>query len=267
MIIYLAAGLFALNLSLTAAVEPDPSTLFKEANSLFQEANETALKNPLKSRDLYQKAALKYQFIISELGIVTPAILMNLGNAYYLSGDTGRGLLNCYRAAQLDPLNDDIQHNLKFLRSKCVDELDETFWDKVMEKLFFWHYFSFKTRVVLFAVSYILLWCFVALLLFKNKKSIRITTYTLAALSIIMGLSITISSMELFSPVDGIITSKEAQTYQGNSYIYNPAFLTPLHAGTEFRLKEKRGDWYYISLANGSSCWIPAKDVELLGDY
>ena len=267
LIIYLTAGLFALNLSLTAAVETDPSTLFKEANSLFEQANETALKDPLKSRDLYRKAALKYQFIISELGVVTPVLLMDLGNAYYLAGDTGRGLLNYYRAAQLDPLNDDIQHNLKFLRSKCVDELDETFWDKVMEKIFFWHYFSFKTRIILFAISYILMWCFVAVLLFKNKKYIRVAIYAMAVVSVIMGTSIAVSSMELFSPVDGIITSKEAQAYQGNSYIYNPAFLTPLHAGTEFKLKEKRGDWYYISLANGSSCWIPAKDVELLGDY
>ena len=73
--------------------------------------------------------------------------------------------------------------------------------------------------------------------------------------------------MHLFSSVDGVITSKEAQAYQGDAYIYNQAFLTPIHAGTEFELKERRGDWYYISLADGSNCWIPSKDAELIGSY
>ena len=267
LIIFWAVGLFAFNSSLVAAVDDDSLTLFDEASSLFQQANEMALKDPLKSRDLYQKAALKYQFLVRERGIVTPPVLMNLGNAYYLSGDTGRALLNYYRAAQLDPLDENIQHNLKFLRSKCVDEVDETFWGKVIEKVFFWHYLSFRTRVILFCITYLLMWFCITLMLFKDKKSIRVTIYTMLAISIIMGVSIAVSSMHLFSPIDGVITSKEAQAYQGNSYIYNPAFLTPLHSGTEFRLRERRGDWYYISLANGSSCWIPAKDVELLGDY
>ena len=265
--IFLAVGLFALGSSLSAAVDPDSLSLFKEANSLFQQANEMALKDPLQSQKLYQEAALKYQFLVRKRGAVTPFILMNLGNAYYLSGDTGRGLLNYYRAAQLDPLDRDIQHNLKFLRSKCIDELEETFFDKVMEKVFFWHYLSFRTRVILFGGAYLLMWCLITLLLFKDKKSIRVAIYTMLTISIIMGFSITITELHLFSAVDGVITAKEAQAYQGNAYIYNPAFLTPLHSGTEFQLREKRGDWYYISLANGSSCWIPSKDAELLEDY
>jgi len=242
-------------------------SLFKEANALFQQANQAALKDPLKAKKLYQEAALKYQFLVRKHGVVTPFILMNLGNAYYFSGDKGRALINYYHAAQLDPLNRDIRHNLQFVRSECVDEVKETFLDKVVEKLFFWHFFPFEIRVILFAIAYIMMWFFMVVRLFKDSKALKISTYSFFILSLIFVLSIITSNMHLFSSVDGVITSKEAQAYQGDAYIYNQAFLTPIHAGTEFELKERRGDWYYISLADGSNCWIPSKDAELIGSY
>ncbi len=259
--------LFVILSTALCAGSADTKLLFDEANTLFQEANDAALKDSLKSQKLYQNAALKYQYLICMNNRLTPVLLMNLGNAYYLSGDKGRALLNYYRATLIDPLDCDIQHNLNFVRSECVDEIEYSFFDKIMEKIFFFHYFSFRTRIILFGVIYSLMWLTLGTLLFKKIKHIKVTAFTLLAISLVMGFSIAITNMQLFSRIDGVITANETQAYQGDAYIYNAAFMTPLHSGTEFKLQEKRGDWYHISLADGNSCWIPSQDAELLKDF
>ena len=53
---------------------------------------------------------------------------------------------------------------------------------------------------------------------------------------------------------------------QGDAESYQPSFEAPLHAGTEFKLREERGAWWQIGLSDGRNAWIPAKSGELLRD-
>ena len=41
-----------------------------------------------------------------------------------------------------------------------------------------------------------------------------------------------------------------------------PAFLDPLHSGTEFKRLENRGTWWHVRLADGQTCWIPSDAAE-----
>ena len=50
---------------------------------------------------------------------------------------------------------------------------------------------------------------------------------------------------------------------KGDGLSYEPAFQQPLHAGAEFRLRERRGTWLFVELRNGASCWLPQESVEL----
>ena len=98
----------------------DTSQIIKEANDLFDEANEVALKDPDKSKQLYKSAVLKYKSLIKQ-GIKNPDLYTNLGNAYFFSGDKGRSLLNYHRAYRLNPSDENINHNIEFLRTQTVD--------------------------------------------------------------------------------------------------------------------------------------------------
>ena len=62
----------------------------------------------------------------------------------------------------------------------------------------------------------------------------------------------------------GVIVVPDTVARQGDGHSYESAFREPLHAGAEFRVLEERPDWYRVELPDGSSCWLPAADVELL---
>jgi hypothetical protein len=50
----------------------------------------------------------------------------------------------------------------------------------------------------------------------------------------------------------------------GDADTYQPSFKEPLHAGSEFRLIEKRPGWWRVELENGDRTWIPDGAAELV---
>jgi len=79
-----------------------------------------------------------------------------------------------------------------------------------------------------------------------------------------MGVSILVSHYGWDNEVDGVVLGREVVARQGDGYIYDNAYTSPLHSGTEFRLLAQRGDWYHAQLLNGSTCWLPVQNVELV---
>jgi hypothetical protein len=63
----------------------------------------------------------------------------------------------------------------------------------------------------------------------------------------------------------GVILAEEVIARKGDGASYQPAFSEPLHAGTEFVLRESRSGWYYIELPDGRLAWIPSEAAELVG--
>jgi len=61
----------------------------------------------------------------------------------------------------------------------------------------------------------------------------------------------------------GVVTA-EVVARQGDGRNYQPSFTAPLHAGTEFRLLEKRTSWLRVELNDGRQCWLPAQSCELV---
>ena len=62
----------------------------------------------------------------------------------------------------------------------------------------------------------------------------------------------------------GVIVAEEVAARKGDGEIYETAFSTPLHAGTEIVLREDRGGWYFVEIPDGRTCWIPARSVEMV---
>ena len=60
----------------------------------------------------------------------------------------------------------------------------------------------------------------------------------------------------------GVIVAGEVPARKGDGERYAHAFQEPLHSGTEFHSLETRGEWRHIRLADGQTCWIPARAAE-----
>ena len=238
--------------------------IFNEANGLFEQANAQALVNPTKSQDLYQKSILKYQFLIDERGVDTAELHANLGNAYFQAGEQGWAVLHYQRSLNADPIQEDVLHNLRYARSLTIDELPATRSQLILDALTFWHRWPFAVRATCFGLAHAAFWGVIAMLFYRRARWMYWSIGTVAVLSVIFGLSLLTSHQRWDNPVDGVVVEREVIARQGNGIIYDNAFTSPLHSGTEFSIIEQRGEWVYASLLNGDTCWLPVNGVALV---
>ena len=234
----------------------------KEANDLFDQANELALKDPDQSKKLYRSAIVKYQKLIDD-GLKNPHLYTNLGNAHFFAGDKGRALLSYHRAYRLNPSDENLNHNIEFLRTQTVDVPPGSS-SKIISYIFFWHGLSFQARLVLFIIFNCLFWGTIAFRLYHKDNKLNILACVSLVVSLAFFSSLLTTSLQWDNSVDGIVTEREVTPRQGNGYIYEMALSGPLHSGAEFALLETRKNWLYIELPGGSKCWIPKNSSTLV---
>ncbi|MEO1857308.1 MAG: tetratricopeptide repeat protein [Rubritalea sp.] len=238
-------------------------TIFSEANQQFEQANTAAMIAPAEAQDLYQQAGIKFQYLVEHVDDPSAALYINLGNVHFLSGEHGHAVLNYQRALRIDPTQADALHNLHYLRSITVDELPMSRSQQVADALLFWHRWPVAVRITLLALSNILFWGLMARLLYQRKRWHWIALAGSGAVALTFSLSLCASQQGWGQETDAVIVAREVIARQGNGYIYDNAFTSPLHAGTEFTILESRGDWHHARLLNGKSCWLPAKSSQL----
>ena len=177
----------------------------------------------------------------------------------------GRAILNYRRAMEYMPDDPNLRQNLTYAREKRLDKIQERQKTRIFKTLFFFHYdLSTKTRIIIFSSAFILLWLFAAIRLFIHKGFI---TWGIVLSIIFSGLfagSLTVQAVNIHSNHHGVVIDDQIIARKGNSETYAISFKKPLHAGTEFRLVEKRKKWYQIELPDSRRCWVPAKGVELI---
>ena len=232
---------------------------------MFNEANKLSLSDPEKATFLYQKSILRFERIIKDGDIENGKIYYNIANIYFRIKDIGRAILNYRRAEQYIGNDMNLQKNLEFARNTRKDQIEEKQETKVLKTVFFWHYdLSAKTRLILFTVSFGLLWIFAAARLFVKKSFLKWAISLTAALSILLAGSLIIEYITRQQSIPGVVISQEVTARKGNSESYEKSFKESLHAGTEFMVLENRGNWFRVELPDARNCWVPASDVELV---
>jgi len=248
-----------------ADLAPDTmSRLFHQANQAFQQANEHMGTD--QAADLYDRAALLYERIITEGGVQNAKLYYNLANAYLLNDNIGKAILNYRRAENLDHQDADIQKNLAFARAQRLDQVTVEPGRKVLQTLFFWHYdFSVRTRFILMCVGLGITCIIAAIMVYKQATS---TLIVLCAVSVVLVLGLATSvawELHTRSQTDfGVITAPQVTAYQGDGTNYPLSFKEPLHAGTEFKVLEIRAKWLHIMLTDGTDTWIPHDTCEII---
>lgn len=266
--ILLAAGTLPAQLPTQAPAqlsEQQTRELFTEANQLFRQANEAANLNPAESQDLYHRAVLRFERIVSEGGVRNGKLFYNIGNAYFRMNDIGRAILNYRRAEQYIPGDPNLGQNLHSARESRQDTFEEDQSAQVMRTLLFWHYdLTPRFRSILFGFLSLLFWGLASLRFFRPGWA---PTWSLALLGCLAALflgSLVVESTAQASQQAGVVVAPQVIARKGDGLSYQPAFTDPLHAGTEFVQLEERGDWRHIELPDGRQCWVPADSAEML---
>ena len=239
--------------------------LFSQAKQYFRQATDLIAMDPEQAKALYLKAALRFERIAQEGNIQNGKLYYNMGNTYFRMGDIGRAILHYRRAQRLIPNDANLQQNLRYARSKRIDQIEEPQQTKVWKTLLFWHYdFSTKTRLILFTFCFTAFCLIASLRLFIKKFGIS-ALITLSTLSSVIFLgSLAMEALSQSEITGGVILADEVIARKGNSETYQPSFEAPLHTGTEFEMIEKREDWFHVSLSDGRKCWLPQHSVGLI---
>jgi len=254
-----------MNINASSIDKAQISALYDEAKDLFKQADEASARYPQEAQSLYGKAAMRYERIIRDGGVYNGKIFYNLGNVYFRMDDPGRAILNYRRAELYMPDDANLRQNLAYAREKRRDQIEDRQETRILKTLFFWHYDISKTvRLIAFIFSFMLMWGFACVRVFLKRSFLGWCISAGAVLSLLFAGSIAADEISRDKNLPGVIISSEVTARQGNSETYEPSFKEPLHAGTEFILLEERGEWLNIELADARTCWVSAKDVEMV---
>jgi len=240
-------------------------SLLDEANTLFRQGNDLYTTNPAGAVDYYRRAALRYERIIHDGGIENGQLYYNIGNAYFRSGDTGRAILNYLRAERFIPGDENLEANLAYARSRRQDTFEEPQRAQVLQTLLFFHYdLSRAVRFALLAIFSALFWGLATLRLLRKGGIPRWALVVTAIPAVLFLGSLATEAALAAGQQPGVVLAEQVVARKGDGESYEPSFVEPLHAGTEFVLMEARSGWDHIQLPDGRECWIPDSSAGLV---
>ncbi|MBR0459844.1 MAG: hypothetical protein IJJ26_11460, partial [Victivallales bacterium] len=243
---------------LLALDRTEAAILAREAEQLFNEANDLSRTDHAAAIQKWQMAAARLERLDNEGKLSNGPLFYNLGNIHFRLGHIGDAILYYRRAELYTPNDTNLRENLAFVRRSRQDNIPEQEAKRVLKTLFFWHYdFAIRTRENITILLFGILFSLLTFRLFHHRRWLTALSLTVAAFTLVSTASITISLYSFYHNRPGVITANEVTARKGNSNSYEPAFETPLHAGTEFTLLEQRPQWLHIQLPNGQQCWLP----------
>lgn len=212
----------------------------------------------------YSEAIESYEKVIGE-NFESATLFYNLGNAYFKNEENGKAILWYERALQLDPTNEDIQHNIAFVNQKLEDKID------VLPELFLtrW-YISIASSLnsnqwaILSIIAFTLLLLSILSFLFIRISWIKSASVFIVLFSII----ICIFSF-LFSYRNTITREKNPEAIILQSVINGKSTpnesgtdLFIIHEGLKVKITDQLNDWVEIKLPNGEKGWVPYSTLE-----
>ncbi|NQV53248.1 MAG: tetratricopeptide repeat protein [Flavobacteriales bacterium] len=225
--------------------------------ALFHEANEVY------KAGAYDSAKTIYSEIATN-GMVSKELFYNLGNAHFKLGNVPASILFYERALRLDPMDEDIQYNLKITNSLITDKIEP------VERVFFiewWHNLAVSLSCTFWAIMFLALLALSATLLtfFFLAKNPKIKQLGLLGGGIVMASAIVVL---LLGRTNGTETRKhEAIVFSPSVNVKSEPGLNGvdqfvIHSGIKVEVMDTDGDWSRIRLADGNSGWLQSQSME-----
>ena len=205
---------------------------------------------------------------LESLGVVSPELYYNLGNAYFKSGDYPHAILYYERTLKISPSFEDARINLDFANSLIRDKIDAVpefvlkSWARKVCYLMpsdFWALIS----IVLFAAALALF------LVFRlgASRGLRRTGFYCSIVALILSASsfgMAQWQRNSYLKADGAIVMKPVASVKSSPSRDSSKDLFVLHEGTKVTVLDTVGEWKNISLSDGRQGWIEESDMEMI---
>ena len=205
---------------------------------------------------------------LESVGVVSPELYYNLGNAYFKSGDYPHAILYYERTLKISPSFEDARINLDFANSLIRDKIDAVpefvlkSWARKVCYLMpsdFWALIS----IVLFAAALALF------LVFRlgASRGLRRTGFYCSIVALILSASsfgMARWQKNSYLKADGAIVMKPVTSVKSSPSRDSSKDLFVLHEGTKVTVLDTVGEWKNISLSDGRQGWIEESDMEMI---
>jgi tetratricopeptide (TPR) repeat protein len=228
-----------------ARAADDPIAAFNEANRLYEQGK-------------FAEAAKAYESVRAD-GRVSPALLFNLGNAWFKSGETGRAIATYHEALRVTPRDPDVRANLKFARESVGARTTEAAWRGWLHSLTLNEWLALGSGA---------LWLWLGLLTAGTLRRhwrpalapwIRLA---FAGLFVLGGLG-TIAWRDRASHPFAVIIADEAVVRYGPLDESQSHYT--LRDGAEVELLDRNGDWLQVRDAQRRVGWVKAQQAVMPG--
>ncbi|MEO7424434.1 MAG: tetratricopeptide repeat protein [Fibrobacteria bacterium] len=228
----------------------------KRANTAYRQANSAYEKSD------FAKAAELYRSAIDE-GVADSRLYFNYGNCLFRLNQAGMAILYYEKARKLDPNDQDIAYNLRFVNAQIIDKNPAQESNALTRTIAFAHSaFSINEGLWISAGLFALVFLAAILALYAGTafRSALITFMVLAALFLLaISPSLYFKIREQESLQYGIVLKPAVEMFSGPGE--NFQILTQVHEGTKFEIVETRGDWVSVKLANGKGGFVRLADL------
>ncbi len=205
---------------------------------------------------------------IRSLGVESPELYYNLGNACFKQDDIAHAILNYERALKLDPSYSDARFNLEFARELVQDKIEavpEFFLEQWGRKAC-WLLPSDVWAVLFLLLLAATLGC-VLLFLLGGRSGLRKTGFICGIVALVLSLlclDFAFWQRTDYRKADGAVITRPVTTVQSSPGRDTAKDLFVLHEGTKVKLLDEVGSWRNIELADGRQGWLPSEDLEVI---
>ncbi|MEO1130711.1 MAG: hypothetical protein AAFX05_13545 [Planctomycetota bacterium] len=236
--------------------------LFDAANAAFRDATAARSASPEDAARLYGVAIRDYEQLVGSID--NGLLRYNLANAYLLSGNVGRAVLEYRRAERLAPNKPEIRANLEEARRRVETRFEAS--DGLEGALLSWHTeISPRLRLSAFALLSGVAWLLLGVRLFGFRALPRWPGFLLLALSLLPAASLSVSAYRDASVREGVVIADAVVGRKGPDALgYAPSFSEPLRSGVEFTIVEQRPGWLYVELPDGRMTWITEDAIGII---
>ena len=213
-------------------------------------------------------AAEKAWADLRALGLESPQLYCNLGDACFKQDDLAHAILNYERALKLDPSYADARYNLAFAQGLVQDKIEavpEFFLEQWGRKAC-WLLPSDTWAVLFLVLLAATLGCVLLFLLGRSVAARRggFICGIVALLLSLLCLDFAFWQRTDYRKADGAVVTRPVTTVRSSPGSDAAKDLFVLHEGTKVKLLDEVGSWRNIELADGRQGWSSEDDLEVV---
>ena len=236
------------------AAEGSETELWDQANAAYEQGD--------------WASAIETYEEIDNLGLESPQLYYNIGNAFYRQGELAKSVLYYERALKLDPSFTDARFNLEHVNSILQDKIE------VIPEFFLKEWMRDLSRTMssdAWAVTFLcMLGLTLALLLvFALSSSVvwrRVGFFAglVTLLLALAALSFSAWQKREYERHDEAVVMKTVTSVKSSPSSDNSTDLFILHEGTKVKVLENTGAWTNVALSDGRQGWMKTADIEII---